>query len=460
MTEDVRTYEFGEGFQRKILALAIRSDLLMKAPGAFQSQFFGVGAKVRSPSPRFRLARLVENFSEEHRQQRPGNETMDELVKREAKQLKPAERDALEQEWKEIRSLEVPDVDYVVGQVRYWAKDAAISRAVMAAADIVERARQTGRQEDFQSIRRMMDEAVRVGEPEALGSASFITDDHHHLWAEDHSRRKVKTSFKRLDTCLDGGPQFGECFYILAPPKGGKSAFLLNLALNVSRLRHGVAFFSYEMRTNPLIMRMDRNIAKATKYQLREDPEKVRKAVAGLRAAGAGDVWIQEFNAKKQGAEEGARIVERRRGMGHEVSVIVYDYLNIMSPARQERELRHQLPAISREMSAIAKELDVVVWSAALVNRKSVEKERIKKTDIAEAFEVVAVADGMIAICAPVELRQHGQRRLYLAALREEEDERDGGIYQLDLDRMTFKEAKYVPEKSGSKGTEKDEADT
>ena len=136
------------------------------------------------------------------------------------------------------------------------------------------------------------------------------------------------------------------------------------------------------------------------------------------------------------------------------MNVVVFDYLNIMSPARQERELRHQLPAISREMSAIAKELDVVVWSAALVNRKSVEKERIKKTDIAEAFEVVAVADGMIAICAPQELRQLGQRRLYLAALREEEDERDGGIYQLDLDRMTFREAKDVQKEE----VKKDEA--
>lgn len=154
--------------------------------------------------------------------------------------------------------------------------------------------------------------------------------------------------------------------------------------------------------------------------------------------------------------------MERRRGMGHEVSVIIYDYLNIMSPARQERELRHQLPAISREMSAIAKELDVVVWSAALVNRKSVEKERIKKTDIAEAFEVVSVADGMIAICAPHELRQQSQRRLYLAALREEEDERDGGIYQIDLDRMIFKEVKdydreYVLRDSPGEGEEEED---
>jgi hypothetical protein len=119
-----------------------------------------------------------------------------------------------------------------------------------------------------------------------------------------------------------------------------------------------------------------------------------------------------------------------------------------MTPAKTESEKRHELTAISREMAELGKSLDVAVWSAALVNRKAVNKERIKKTDIGEAFEVIAVADGMVAICAPPELLQQGKRSLYLAALREEGDERDAGVYHLDLDRMVFREAQYEPQAS------------
>lgn len=401
----------------------------------------------------------MENFGKEFKNERPGQETMDELVRRESKKLKPAEREAFEKEWKEIQAVEVPDVGFVINQVRAWAKDAALAGAITVSADMIETARKTGKQDDLAKIRTMVDEALRVGEPEGRGGLVYVGEDHHDFWRVDHSRTKVRTGFSRLDMCLDGGVQFGEVFYILAPPKGAKSAFLMNVALNVSRRRQGVAFFSYEMRQRPIVMRMDRNLTGFTKHALRDDPDKVKKAMEGMRGFGAGEIWIQEFSARKQGVEEGARIVERRRGMGHEINLIVFDYLNIMAPHKAERERRLELPAISREMAAVAKELDVAIWSGALVNRKAVNKERIAKTDIAEAFEVIAVADGMVAICAPKELLEHKQRRLFLAALREEEDERDVGLYHVDLDLMRFRELKEFGRKPEDVGKEGEDVD-
>lgn len=435
--EEPKAYDFTEGFQRKILALAIRSDLLVRAPGTFQSQFFGGG---RLQSPRFRLARIVEEFAKEHKNERPGTDTMDELLRRESQRLKPEEREAVSEEWKLIRVIEVPDVEFVLHEVRAWARDAALTGAIIRSAELIEGVRRTGKQEQFSEIRGMIDEALHVGDPEGAGGVPYIGQEHTGLWVEDYHRTKVKTGWFKMDQALDGGPQRGEVFYLLAPPKGAKSAGLLNLALNISRQRKGVAFFSYEMQKEPLMRRMDRNVARATKHELREDPRRLEQAMAGMKAAGAGELWIQECSARKQGVEEAAKIIERRRGLGHEIDVAIFDYLNIMSPKQRERERRLELPAVSRDMAALAKEMDLVVWSAALVNRQAVNKERIKKTDIAEAFEVIAVADGIIAICAPEALKQHKQRRLFLAALREEEDERDAGLYYVDLDRMVFRE--------------------
>ncbi len=433
-----RPYDFGEGFQRKILALAIRSDLLVKAPNAFRAEFFGDQSKAQSP--RYRLARIVEDFSKTTRNERPGTETMDELVRRESLRLKPAEREAFEAEWTIIRTIEVPDSEFVIGEVRSWAKDAALASAIMKAADLIEATRRAGRQDQLSEIRPMIDEAMLVGEQEGRAGMQYLRDEHVGIWVEDYTRRKITTGWRKLDLALDGGPQRSEVFYILAPPKGAKSSCLINLALNASRARKGVAFFSYEMRLEAVVRRMDRNLTRSTKRDLREGPELLSHAVRGMKAAGAGEIWVQEFSARKQGIEEAARIVERRRGMGHDIEVLVLDYLNIMAPGKAERERRHELTRISRDISSVAKELDVVVWSAALVNRQAVAKERIKKTDIAEAFEVIAVADGVVAVCAPETLRRHNQRRLFLAALREEEDERDAGLYYVDLDRMHFKE--------------------
>jgi len=452
-----RAYDFTDDFQRKILALAIRSDLLVRAPGAFSAEFFG-GSRIQSP--RFRIGRIVEEFAKGGRNERPGTATMDELVRRECLRLKPEERAAFEEEWKLIRIIEVPDVEFVLQEVRAWAKDSALTVAIVRSADLLEGARRTGKQGQLSDIRGMIDDALQVGEPEGAGGVPYLGEDHIGIWIEDYARSKVPTGWGRLDQALDGGPQRGEVFYLLAPPKGAKSAGLLNIALNVSRLRRGVAFFTYEMRKEPLIRRMDRNVARATKHELRAEPERLKHAMAGMTAMAAGEIWIQEFSARKQGVEEAAKVIERRRGMGHEIDVAIFDFLNIMSPGQRERERRLELPAISREMAALAKEMDLVIWTAAQVNRQAVNKERIKKTDIAEAFEVIAVADGIIAICAPETLKQHKQRRLFLAALREEEDERDAGLYYVDMDRMVFREIKDLgqPQTEGGEGGDETKA--
>jgi hypothetical protein len=307
MSEIERPYDFTEGFQRKILALAIRSDLLVRCPGVFQARFFG---PPKTLSPRHRLARLIENFGKENRNQRPGNETTDELVRREALMLRPAEREAFEAEWQEVRNIEVPDPDYVMGRASEWARDVAFESALVQSAGILEATRKTGRQ-DFTEAKKLLDQAFLVGAAEGRGGIEYL-EDHAGLWVDDITRRQVPTGLAQLDAALDGGPQFGEVMYVLAPPKGAKSSFLLNIALNASRLRKGVAFFSYEMRKEPVVQRLDRKLTQSTKQDLRENPGLVTTALAGMRAAGAGDLWVQEFYSRKQGVEEAARVIELR----------------------------------------------------------------------------------------------------------------------------------------------------
>ena len=110
----------------------------------------------------------------------------------------------------------------------------------------------------------------------------------------------------------------------------------------------------------------------------------------------------------------------------------------ILSSSTRERELRHELARTSREIAALTRRLDVVTWSAALVKREAVNKARVRKQDISESFEVVAVADGMTAICGTEEMREAGLGVLYQVAQREEEDEREAGTYRVDRARGTF----------------------
>jgi hypothetical protein len=129
------------------------------------------------------------------------------------------------------------------------------------------------------------------------------------------------------------------------------------------------------------------------------------------------------------------------RSRGVDIRLVVFDYLNTMASAAHEREKRHELVQVSRDMVRFAKTHDVVVWSAALVNRAATDKAIITKSDIAEAFEVIAVCDGIVALCGSKAMRAAGARALFLTALRHEGDDKMAGYYAVDFKTMRLRAA-------------------
>lgn len=437
------TYDdaFTPGFLRKVLALGIRAGLNKRIPGALLPALFaGVGTVGRHAPPRQRLALLLEQFEKHAPGQWPGNETMDLLVDREGMRLQAEEAGLLKQEWAEVRILDIPDPAYVEHEVREWVGRQSLQRALLSAADLYQQGAPSA------DVRSHLMKAIRESDPLAHPLVPLIAtyQERVEMWEKGQDRGvAVPTGLRGLDKATNGGVRLGEVFYIIGPPKGAKTAFLLNVALNGSRRRFGGVLFSFEMGNNPMLFRMDRNVAHASKQELRTDARRLDQAYRGLIAAGAGEVWVWTGSPQQRGAcEEVQRVVEDLRREGQMVDFIVLDFLNIMGASREEREKRHELARISREIAQVTKELEVATWSGTLCNRAAVKKARIRKDDIAEAFEVVAVADGMVAVCAPEELLVQGKRSLYLAALREEGDERMAGVYNVDLDRMTFVESR------------------
>ncbi len=250
---------------------------------------------------------------------------------------------------------------------------------------------------------------------------------------------KIPTGLPALDRALGDGPTRREVYYLLAPPKGAKTATLLRIALGAARRRFGVYVATFEMQSMRMMLRLDRMASRSSKAELRDDVARLERVLEGMRLMGTGNIWVEERPPQQsKSVPSVAKSVEKIRRNGGRVDLVVLDFLNIMGAAQAEREKRHDLARISREIAAMAKDLDVLVWSAALVNRAAVNKKVIRKTDIAEAFEVIAVMDGGIAICGTREMVANGYRRLWVAAGREFEDEVMAGDYRVDFDRMTI----------------------
>ncbi len=444
---------WSDRFQQLVLALAVQRDWPARIPGGITAEMFGGLASSQLRPPRQRIAEQVAKYWAERRTP-PGVAAVDELVRCEAARVTAQERTLLLAEWEAVAAVPLPeDGTFVEEQVRAWATYQRYSRALVHAAQMLEHP-----ERDFNAIRAYVDEELNVRDGTAAAEVEQLVagaPERILAWGRDDEGEKIPTGLAGLDETLAGGPRRGESYYFLAPPKGAKTTFQLAVGLGAVRRGYGVFMVSYEMRAERVLARADRALAKATKQELQEDTEPLERAVRGLRASGGGELYVWESTPQQTNAcSEVARRIDKIRKGGGRVDAVVLDYLNIMGSSKSEREKRHELARTSREISALAKNEDVASWSAALVNRQAVDKKVIRKTDIAEAFEVIAVLDGAIAICADAELRAARMRRLYAAALREEEDERSCGMYAVDLARMTITPVVDLPLADG------DDADT
>jgi replicative DNA helicase len=215
----------------------------------------------------------------------------------------------------------------------------------------------------------------------------------------------IPSGFTRLDR-LTNGWQNSDLVIIAARPSMGKTAFVLTMARNMS-VEHNrpVAIFSLEMSSLQLVNRLIvaetelpsnriRN-GKLADYEWEQLDYKIRQLVdAPIFIDDTPAISIFELRAK-------ARRLKRQ----HNISVLIIDYLQLMTGTADTRGSREQeVSNISRALKGIAKELDIPVIALSQLNR-SVEirsgTKRPQLSDLRESGAIEQDADMVIFIHRP-----------------------------------------------------------
>jgi KaiC/GvpD/RAD55 family RecA-like ATPase len=430
--------EWTDNFQRTLLRLACDTALPGKVPGAFTAQLFGAddGGQGRGPSPRVRIARVIEQYWKDYGS--PATVVIiEELLQRDLARISEEQRTAVLNEWDTIQETLVPtNTSFAVKEIILWAEQQRFTQGLLQAADAIDRG-------SIDTARELMARAMApIEESEEQREIALVADAEERLalWRQGDVRGKgIPTGLPELDRCLSGGPKPGEFFVVLAPPKGLKTAFLMNFCLGAIKARHNTYLETFEMKGINMLLRADRSLARATAQELYEDQSLLVRPIKGLIASGAGELWAYQSNPQVPNAVANtSRRIDKLRKAGHRIDMVVFDYLNILGASTKEKEKRHELARSARDMAAMSKNEGLVVWSAALTKREAENKLRIVKTDVAESYEVMAVVDGAVAVCGTPEMRAMGLRLLYLAAMREEEDQKEAGIYHCNREKMTI----------------------
>src|SRR5579863_884263 len=185
--------------------------------------------------------------------------------------------------------------------------------------------------------------------------------------------RGLSTGFAKFDE-MTGGLNGGELFILAARPSMGKTALALNIAQHVAahpKMRKPVAVFSLEMSSSSLLNRLICSAARVDQHKFRagylnhEERRKLQVALADLTEAplyldDTAGVHLMDVHSKL-----------RRMKAEHGLSLVVIDYLQLMSSRGRSENRNQEVSAISRGLKLMSKDLDVPFVVLSQLSRAS-----------------------------------------------------------------------------------------
>ncbi|HEX4475667.1 MAG TPA: replicative DNA helicase [Polyangiaceae bacterium] len=242
----------------------------------------------------------------------------------------------------------------------------------------------------------------------------------------------VPTGFDRLDKKC-AGLHKGDLYIVAGRPGMGKTAFVLNIAVNVASSRRvrttdpgdplgagdveqpgwGVGFFSLEMPREQLASRLLGVEARVDVSRIRsgnikhEDWNKLTDAAARV---GRLPLWLDDTPAltlldlrakiRRLKAEIGRKTGDGPPAQG--LGLVVVDYLQLMQGRRDAGSREQEISELSRGLKQLAKEMEVPVIALSQLNRsvetRTTKDKRPQLSDLRESGAIEQDADTIIFI--------------------------------------------------------------
>jgi replicative DNA helicase len=196
----------------------------------------------------------------------------------------------------------------------------------------------------------------------------------------------VPTNFKDLDNLL-GGLQPSDLLIIAGRPGQGKTSFMLSIAKNAARVHNKhIAVFSMEMSNEQLVQRLISQETGIDAQRLRlgklEDNEWDLFAEA-VEALGQTHIFLDDTPSI---SPTQMRAKCRRLHLEHRLDLVVVDYLQLMQSDYRTDNRVQEVSYISRNLKALARELNVPVLAAAQLSR-AVEQRSDKRPVLSDLRE-------------------------------------------------------------------------
>lgn len=220
----------------------------------------------------------------------------------------------------------------------------------------------------------------------------------------------IPSGFVEMDKATAGW-QRSDMITLAARPSVGKTALALALARNAASAGHGVLFFSLEMARVQLMTRLVCAECRIESMRARRGFINPEESERMADHANSMSQWPMHFNDEaglsiaeiRAMARSKKRQIETLSGGDRTLDMVIIDYLQLVHAGVRTQNREQEVAHVSREIKAMAKDLNVPVLALSQLNR-SVESRPDRKpqlSDLRDSGEVEQNSDLVLFLYRP-----------------------------------------------------------
>ena len=344
------------------------------------------------------------------------------------------------------KSKDSINAQYALDRLNTFIRHQSLKRSILEAVDIL--------QQDNEDAPDRAEKVILDGiktRANVFDAGTILGDYNRSLsFLNEDDREVFPTGIKELDQ-RGLGPTRGGLYLFVAPPKAGKTFFLVNLAKRAMLRRYRVCHVSLEMSEeqmsqrymqslfaipkrkaqisavsfttdslgrlssidqsafNPSVSLQDPDVSK----KIRQKADRFKKRINNmvLRQFPTSSLTIQGLTAYLDMLEDTKKFVP---------DLLILDYGDLMKVGSDN--YRIELGQVFKELRGLAVDRNIAVATATQSNREGADSKRVRATNVSEDFSKIATADCVLTFNSTDMERENGLGRIFVAAARNDED--------------------------------------
>jgi hypothetical protein len=318
-----------------------------------------------------------------------------------------------------------------------------------------------------------------------------VIEEPYYNFLEDRSfihdrikenRFDMSTGIDVLDATI-GGYRNSWLVTVLGATKGGKTWFLIEMAVTAVFQGKRVLFISLEMGKEQIDERFDMTIGFMTSRMNGDNVEVMRKVGEDwikstenidsiyninkvvenrnrMRKIGGGDLRVVAFNRGRLNCFDVERIIDELEESGFYTDVVIVDYLGIMKETAAGQSKKERISENCIGLKDLSGRKNMIAISAMQGNRKAMTAEIFHSHLVADDIDTIFNSDLVLAFCQTKFEEEQNKYRLYIANYRHGKQHmqiglvRDLEIGQVALDTYELKEKQDEDDKSAEAGVD------